>query len=213
MPVLSDVHQASASAKGPGLTPWYIFNGSSYVITSPLTIFLLGILCFVAIMLRAQRAKNMKADNGQEAEGRKGHDGDGPPMNIVRFEDEKQGQGQEPMQPLNFSEQPSFLPAASYAMPEDSLEGLEAWQEGFTTFEYTQSPIEEMDGSSNDSSAANGSLPRRRSYTKTSGEGVEVQGEILIMEPWRRHTRVYGGGVCLACLESEQADQKMAANA
>lgn len=50
--------------------------------------------------------------------------------------------------------------------------------------------------------------PRRRSYTKstTSAEGEEVlvSGEILVTENWRRHTRVYGGGVCKACEESER---------
>ena len=45
--------------------------------------------------------------------------------------------------------------------------------------------------------------PRRRSYTKTAA-GVEVIGEVVTGEGWRRHTRVYGGGVCLACLESER---------
>ena len=44
---------------------------------------------------------------------------------------------------------------------------------------------------------------RRRSYTKTAA-GVEVVGEVVTGEGWRRHTRVYGGGVCLACLESER---------
>lgn len=47
------------------------------------------------------------------------------------------------------------------------------------------------------------SVPRRRSYTRTR-DGVEVQGEVVVVEAWRRHTRVYGGGVCLACAESEQ---------
>ncbi|KFY41568.1 hypothetical protein V494_02906, partial [Pseudogymnoascus sp. VKM F-4513 (FW-928)] len=45
--------------------------------------------------------------------------------------------------------------------------------------------------------------PRRRSYAKTAA-GVEVVGEVVTGEGWRRHTRVYGGGVCLACLESER---------
>lgn len=33
---------------------------------------------------------------------------------------------------------------------------------------------------------------------------VEVQGEIIVAEGWRRHTRVFGGGVCKACEESKQ---------
>ncbi len=57
-------------------------------------------------------------------------------------------------------------------------------------------------------------LPRRRSYTKRmsldgdgNGDGngmVEVSGEIMIAEGWRRHTRVFGGGVCRACEESDE---------
>jgi hypothetical protein len=46
--------------------------------------------------------------------------------------------------------------------------------------------------------------PRRRSYTKTMSDGTEVSGEIIIAEGWRRHTRVFGGGVCKACEESER---------
>ncbi|KAL2071080.1 hypothetical protein VTL71DRAFT_12315 [Oculimacula yallundae] len=47
-------------------------------------------------------------------------------------------------------------------------------------------------------------VPRRRSYTKTTVGGVEVQGEVVMAEGWRRHTRVFGGGVCIACEESER---------
>jgi hypothetical protein len=55
------------------------------------------------------------------------------------------------------------------------------------------------------SSAASTDLPpRRRSYTKTTPTGTEVSGEILVAEGWRRHTRVFGGGVCIACQESER---------
>ncbi|PVH89073.1 hypothetical protein DL98DRAFT_95784 [Cadophora sp. DSE1049] len=52
--------------------------------------------------------------------------------------------------------------------------------------------------------AAGMDLPRRRSYTKTTAGGVEVQGEVVMAEGWRRHTRVFGGGVCIACEESER---------
>jgi hypothetical protein len=47
-------------------------------------------------------------------------------------------------------------------------------------------------------------LPRRRSYTKNMPDGAEVSGEIVVAEGWRRHTRVFGGGVCKACEESER---------
>ena len=51
-------------------------------------------------------------------------------------------------------------------------------------------------------------IPRRRSYTKTlstsSNPSQAVQGEIIQSDSWRRHTRVFGGGVCKACEESER---------
>lgn len=58
-------------------------------------------------------------------------------------------------------------------------------------------------------------LPRRRSYMKTLSNGSEMSGEIVISASknegngggvggqWRRHTKVFGGGVCVACEESE----------
>jgi len=38
-------------------------------------------------------------------------------------------------------------------------------------------------------------------------DGIKVQGEIISVTDghgagWQRHTRVYGGGVCLACAAS-----------
>jgi len=57
------------------------------------------------------------------------------------------------------------------------------------------------------SSSALGEMPpRRRSYTKSSvaGNEIQVSGEIVVAEGWRRHTKVFGGGVCEACAESER---------
>ncbi|KAK0102256.1 hypothetical protein ONS95_005878 [Cadophora gregata] len=71
---------------------------------------------------------------------------------------------------------------------------------------YYDSPVSDSPIISTfDSFEAGGTeLPRRRSYTKTTAGGVEVQGEVLMAEGWRRHTRVFGGGVCIACEESER---------
>lgn len=47
-------------------------------------------------------------------------------------------------------------------------------------------------------------VPRRRSYIKTLSNGSEMSGEVVeAAGQWRRHTRVFGGGVCIACEESE----------
>ncbi|KAJ8062442.1 hypothetical protein OCU04_008980 [Sclerotinia nivalis] len=49
--------------------------------------------------------------------------------------------------------------------------------------------------------------PRRRSYTKPPNplsNAPAVSGEIISGDGWRRHTRVFGGGVCEACAESER---------
>ncbi|KAF7895491.1 uncharacterized protein EAF01_009453 [Botrytis porri] len=50
-------------------------------------------------------------------------------------------------------------------------------------------------------------LHRHRSYTKPPNPLTNtpvVNGEIISGDGWRRHTRVFGGGVCEACAESER---------
>ncbi|KAM3085915.1 hypothetical protein ACMFMG_002968 [Clarireedia jacksonii] len=59
--------------------------------------------------------------------------------------------------------------------------------------------------------------PRRRSYTRphpnnnpgsphspSSPSYPDLNGEIIIGDGWRRHTKVFGGGVCEACAENER---------
>jgi hypothetical protein len=57
--------------------------------------------------------------------------------------------------------------------------------------------------------AADGAGPRRRSYNGKTVQGIGLVGEIVEQEPWRRHTRVFGGAVCLACQESEERMRSM----
>lgn len=52
-----------------------------------------------------------------------------------------------------------------------------------------------------------GGQPGQEAAFSDSPQGIEVQGEIISVlddagAGWKRHTRVYGGGVCLACAAS-----------
>lgn len=87
--------------------------------------------------------------------------------------------------------------ALSYSQPD-------VWQ--MTYPPMPQPTIELEEEASARQVAGNAAPPRRRSYTKAQN-GVEVQGEIIVAEAWKRHTKVFGGGVCQACLESEQKMQ------
>jgi hypothetical protein len=72
-----------------------------------------------------------------------------------------------------------------------------------TTFSPPQFPVFESSPSSSYDSIG-GELPRRRSYTSKTIDGMNVEGEIIVAEGWRRHTKVFGGGVCKACEENKE---------
>lgn len=98
-----------------------------------------------------------------------------------------------------------------------------------TTYEYPPSPTTYTSTITSSTSTSTEGLkleiPRRRSYTKTittSPDGtvkigeivqVNVSGEIMTSpDGWRRHTRVFGGGPCRACEESDKSRAMMGAS-
>ncbi|KAH6683427.1 hypothetical protein B0J14DRAFT_556666 [Halenospora varia] len=88
----------------------------------------------------------------------------------------------------------------------------------FFTTEFAEEPIEFFSSSNSktashsasnssnsnpNSNSEDASIQRRRSYVKpVPNSDMTVTGEIIVAEGWRRHTRVFGGGVCKACEES-----------
>lgn len=130
----------------------------------------------------------VKVDWGRKAE---------LPLPKISRKDGNQRQDEKPL----FRQQPA---TAQEMFEEEFLDGPEyMWQEEPLEEIPELSTSEFSSSSPNEASALDGSnIPRRRSYTKNQ-DGVEVQGEVVMGDTWRRHTRVYGGGVCLACLESE----------
>lgn len=58
-----------------------------------------------------------------------------------------------------------------------------------------------LDAANAEAAASKVGPVRRTSYSRTI-DSVPLQGEVAVTEGWKRHTRVYGGGVCEACEES-----------
>ncbi|RDL38920.1 uncharacterized protein BP5553_03260 [Venustampulla echinocandica] len=81
---------------------------------------------------------------------------------------------------------------------------------------FVASPTETAASSVSSETTESKDFARRRSYSKAltipspsnshAAETTEVQvsGEIVLAEGWRRHTRVFGGGVCMACEENQR---------
>jgi len=110
--------------------------------------------------------------------------------------------------PIPFTQEP-----ASYFWADEELRSQHSILS--SSPQQSQSSIDSISTSSESAPATwplSPDIPRRRSYTKAvaSNEGeIKLEGEILETESWRRHTRVYGGGVCLACLESDERNEKI----
>ncbi|PQE11055.1 hypothetical protein CJF31_00000816 [Rutstroemia sp. NJR-2017a BVV2] len=84
-----------------------------------------------------------------------------------------------------------------------------------TSSEFSHLPFPHHHNPSSPSHSTLPPPPRRRSYTRPHPNNTnpssphspsypDINGEILIGDGWRRHTKVFGGGVCEACAESER---------
>lgn len=125
-----------------------------------------------------------------------------PMPQMMEFDDDQQ------YTPIPFTQEP-----ASYFWADEELRSQHSLLS--SSPHQSQSSVDSISTSSESAPATSPlspDIPRRRSYTKTvaslDGE-IKLEGEILETESWRRHTRVYGGGVCLACVESEERNEKI----
>lgn len=149
---------------------------------------------------RDERMWKVAGDEDQERERDRGL-----PMRMEKLVEYSDG---EQYTPIPFTQEPT-----SYFWADESLQSQHSLLS--SSPQQSQSSLDSISSSSESAPATSplsSDIPRRRSYTKTidSIDGqMSVEGEILETESWRRHTRVYGGGVCLACLESEQRNEKI----
>jgi hypothetical protein len=213
MPVLSET---TASSSLPGLDLPYVFIGGS-------------LLLIIGVLISRKSKKSATTPLPQFPE-KVPQENYSPPMTFPQHQHQHQHHAHHPTilsrppQPLPFTPPtlsttifPAPLsPTASFTQSQPSSPGLNAsYYDSPTTLEfefpYSSTPSSEPPALTSTSTSQ---LPRRRSYTKTSSpeasfsssssSSVTVTGEIISAEGWRRHTRVFGGGVCKACEESER---------
>ncbi|KUJ17921.1 uncharacterized protein LY89DRAFT_732629 [Mollisia scopiformis] len=118
-----------------------------------------------------------------------------PPAQIEHFNDEKKYEYQEPLLRMPRPASPTL--AETNLTNVRNLESVPSVSPSTSIVESFEPQQQQLQID----------IPRRRSYTKTIGveKEIEVTGEIVVSpEGWRRHTRVFGGGVCKACEESER---------
>lgn len=84
----------------------------------------------------------------------------------------------------NYMPQPDTFPPATFNAPPK----LEA-------------QIVDLDPTNAETAALEGVPVRRTSYSQTI-DSLPAEDEVVVAPSWKRHTRVYGGGVCEACEES-----------
>jgi hypothetical protein len=217
MPVLSET---TASSSLPGLDLPYVFIGGSLLLV-------LGVL----ISRKSKKSKSSKMSlllPSEKSSPQPQETYIPPPMTFPQLHGHHPILMSRPPQPLPFTPPtlstsifPAPVPNESFSNSQPSSpsgSGLnQSYYDSPTTLEFefpydtTPSTLEPAALSS---PRPGTDLPRRRSYTKThstsstsstgSTSSVTVTGEIIASDSWRRHTRVFGGGVCKACEESER---------
>jgi hypothetical protein len=178
---------------------------------SPFTyLFLLGAVLLFSysswVLLKRRRISRTTAQQQQlpsftannEKEGLLFQDSPPPPSSLSPKKENLNLNFQRPPQPLPFTPPTPASNQEYYSSPMQDFTTPQMQETEFVTSPISQSPPETFDSM----------LPRRRSYTKQTPSGAEVSGEIITGEGWRRHTRVFGGGVCKAC---EESDRRMTA--
>lgn len=191
-----------ALALGPPSSPSIarpLWAHQPYILSLPTSILFCAIAIFAAVRLvKRSRASAVSAMKGSEEE----------KSTMAKNWEEKPAETRpyappQPWESMNFTQSPiqSFSPTfPPYPMSSSFPPSFASLPQPTLSQEPTET--------SGRQSMADFAPPRRRSYTKNlPAEGeveVNMQGEIMIGDGWRRHTRVYGGGVCLACLESEK---------
>jgi hypothetical protein len=202
MPVLSET---TASTAFPGQNLTYVFLGA-------VALLLVGVLISRRKSRNSATARNMSLPSTSEKSILQESTSFSPPMAFPQHH--HPSILSRPPQPLPFT--PPTLSTTIFPAPESSSQSPISSSPGGLNQSYYDSPIE-LDSSTftpfsqvqNQPEATtilyseSSDLPRRRSYTKTTGES-SMSGEIITAEGWRRHTRVFGGGVCKACEESER---------
>jgi hypothetical protein len=209
-----------AVVHGPSERLWASWAGQPYILSLPTSILLcaIAISALVRFVVRRSRVSahspSPVMDATRESKSRE-RDDEKPSERPKLWEDDKsETRPYAPPQPwetMNYTQSPlqSFSPSfPPYAVSSYSSQPVYS---SIPQPTISQEDSNESDATARESSTEAGfAPPRRRSYTKnlpmpgSENVDVSVQGEIVMGEGWRRHTRVYGGGVCLACLESEQ---------
>lgn len=211
MPVLSDSSSSSPSSSNlnEGFKDARVPCGNVY--GAGIRILGAGVIlcCFMVLFLRRRNLKTIMASKSTVSE--EGNEYQAEKKTVQSLDYETQYSEQQPLLPSQASQEPTLFETNLTNVR--NLESVPA--SPISTYLPSSSPepipASEATSSTTATSGLKIDIPRRRSYTKTIVSGgaeiveVELNGEIIVSpEGWRRHTRVFGGGVCKACEESEK---------